>query len=107
MLPKIVDRHEEQPIFIKEYLRDYFKSLQEQDIHYLTLLGNQFVEEMRMLSETSGNKKIHQFKQELITLEKRIEEELFYRCIFTHLARHFTDHACRIEREANIVSIGC
>ncbi|MEI3597645.1 MULTISPECIES: hypothetical protein [unclassified Oceanobacillus] len=27
-----------------------------------------------MLSETSGNKKIHQFKQKLVTLEKRIEE---------------------------------
>ncbi|MEI3611413.1 DUF4368 domain-containing protein [Pseudogracilibacillus sp. SO30301A] len=37
-------------------------------------LGNQFVEEMRELSEMSGNKKIHQFKQELVTLEKRIEE---------------------------------
>lgn len=74
-VPKIVDRHVEQPIFIKEYLRDYFKRLQEQDIHYLTLLGNQFVEEMR------------------------IEEELFYRCIFTHTSRHFTDHACRIERK--------
>lgn len=37
-------------------------------------LGNRFIEEMRKLSETSGNKKIHQFKQELVTLEKRIEE---------------------------------
>lgn len=40
MLPKMGDRHVEQPIFIKEYLRDYFKRLQEHDIHYLTLLGN-------------------------------------------------------------------
>lgn len=37
-------------------------------------LGDRFMEEMRELSETSGNKKIHQFKQELVTLEKRIEE---------------------------------
>src|SRR5690625_6249593 len=40
MLPKIGDRHVEQTIFIKGYLRDYFKRLQEQDIHYLVLLGN-------------------------------------------------------------------
>jgi len=37
-------------------------------------LGDQFIEEMRELSETGGNKKIHQFKQELVTVEKRIEE---------------------------------
>lgn len=37
-------------------------------------LGDRFMEEMRELSETSGNKKIYQFKQELVTLEKRIEE---------------------------------
>lgn len=42
-------------------------------------LGDQFREEMRELSETSGNKKIHQFKQESVTLEKRIEE--IYRII--------------------------
>lgn len=43
-------------------------------VRSMETLGNQFVEEMRELSETSGNKKIHQFKQELITWEKRIEE---------------------------------
>lgn len=43
-------------------------------VRNMEALGNQFVEEMRELSKTSGNKKIHQFKQELVTLEKRIEE---------------------------------
>ena len=37
-------------------------------------LGDQFIEEMRELSETGGSKKIQQFKQELETVEKRIEE---------------------------------
>ena len=37
-------------------------------------LGDRFIEEMRELSEVSGSKKIHQFKQELVSLEKRIDE---------------------------------
>ena len=40
MLPKLGNRHQDQPVFIKEYLRDYFKRLQEQNITYLTILGN-------------------------------------------------------------------
>lgn len=37
-------------------------------------LGDQFVDEMRKLSETSGNQKIGQYKKELVAVEKRIEE---------------------------------
>ena len=40
MLPKLCDRHQEQPIFIKEYLRDYFSRLKQHDIKYLSMLGN-------------------------------------------------------------------
>lgn len=40
MLPKLGNRHQEQPFFIKEYLRDYFQRLQEYDITYLAMLGN-------------------------------------------------------------------
>lgn len=40
MLPKLVDRNEQQPIFINEYLKMYFQRLAENDIHYLTILGN-------------------------------------------------------------------
>jgi len=40
MLPKQGDRHKEQPIFINEYLRNYFQRLQEHDITYLAILGN-------------------------------------------------------------------
>lgn len=40
MLPKQCDRHREQPIFIKEYLRNYFQRLQKSSITYLTILGN-------------------------------------------------------------------
>jgi len=40
MLPKQCDRHQEQPIFINEYLRDYFKRLKQYDIKYLAMLGN-------------------------------------------------------------------
>lgn len=40
MLPKLGNRHEEQPVFINLYLRDYFKRLQEHNITYLTILGN-------------------------------------------------------------------
>lgn len=37
-------------------------------------LGDHFIKEMRELSETSGSQKIHQFNQELVSLEKRIDE---------------------------------
>ena len=37
-------------------------------------LGDQFIEEMRVLSESGGGKKIKQFKQELELAEKRIAE---------------------------------
>lgn len=40
MLPKLGNRHKEQPIFINEYLRDYFRRLQEHDIVHLATLGN-------------------------------------------------------------------
>ncbi len=40
MLPKQCDRHIEQPIFIKEYLKDYFQRLQNHGIIYLAMLGN-------------------------------------------------------------------
>lgn len=40
ILPKQCDRHKEQPIFINEYLRDYFKRLQGLGIIYLVILGN-------------------------------------------------------------------
>ena len=40
MLPKLCDRHKEQPRFIDVYLRDYFIRLKEQGITYLCILGN-------------------------------------------------------------------
>jgi len=40
MLPKQGDRHKEQPIFINEYLKDYFQRLQVHGITYLAILGN-------------------------------------------------------------------
>lgn len=40
MLPKQGDRHTEQPIFITEYLKDYFQRLQGYGITYLAILGN-------------------------------------------------------------------
>ena len=40
MLPKLGDRHQEQPLFIQEYLRDYFQRLHEYGITYLAMLGN-------------------------------------------------------------------
>ena len=40
MLPKLGGRHMEQPIFIKGFLRDYFAELQEHNITYLAMLGN-------------------------------------------------------------------
>ena len=40
MLPKLGDRHMEQPIFIKGFLRDYFAELQEHNITCLAMLGN-------------------------------------------------------------------
>lgn len=39
MLPKLGKRHEEQPRFINEYLRDYFSRLQANDILYLAMMG--------------------------------------------------------------------
>lgn len=40
MLPKQSNRHIDQPIFINDYLKDYFKRLREYDIKYLAMLGN-------------------------------------------------------------------
>ncbi|MDN9572374.1 metallophosphoesterase [Clostridioides difficile] len=40
MLPKQCDRHLEQPVFIKDFLREYFSELQKHDITYLAMLGN-------------------------------------------------------------------
>ena len=40
MLPKLGERHLDQPAFINGFLRDYFKELQEHNITYLTMLGN-------------------------------------------------------------------
>lgn len=40
MLPKQCDRHREQPIFIKEFLKEYFTELKKHNIIYLTMLGN-------------------------------------------------------------------
>lgn len=40
MLPKLGERHLEQPIFINEFLRDYFSELERYGITYLAMLGN-------------------------------------------------------------------
>ncbi len=40
MLPKQCNRHEEQPLFIKGFLNDYFKELKDHQISYLCMLGN-------------------------------------------------------------------
>lgn len=40
MLPKLGERHLEQPLFINEFLRDYFSELQRHNITYLAMLGN-------------------------------------------------------------------
>lgn len=40
MLPKQCDRHAEQPAFIKGFLKEYFTDLQEHNISYLAMLGN-------------------------------------------------------------------
>lgn len=40
MLPKQCDRHTEQPIFINNFLKDYFTELQRLNITYLAMLGN-------------------------------------------------------------------
>lgn len=40
MLPKFGERHVEQPVFIKDFLKDYFTVLKKHDITYLTMLGN-------------------------------------------------------------------
>lgn len=40
MLPKLGERHLDQPVFINGFLRDYFAALQEHNITYLMMLGN-------------------------------------------------------------------
>lgn len=40
MLPKQCDRHMEQPVFINEFLREYFQKCKKQNIEYLAMLGN-------------------------------------------------------------------
>ena len=40
MLPKLGERHLEQPLFINEFLRDYFSELERYGITYLAMLGN-------------------------------------------------------------------
>ena len=40
MLPKECNRHQEQPLFITKYLREYFKELKKHGITYLAMLGN-------------------------------------------------------------------
>ena len=40
MLPKLGERHLEQPLFINGFLRDYFLELQEHNITCLAMLGN-------------------------------------------------------------------
>lgn len=40
MLPKLGDRHMEQPLFIQGFLRDYFSELQRRNITCLAMLGN-------------------------------------------------------------------
>lgn len=40
MLPKLGERHTEQPLFIKGFLSNYFSILQEHNITYLNMLGN-------------------------------------------------------------------
>ncbi len=40
MLPKLGERHIEQPVFIRGFLKDYFSILKKHNITYLTMLGN-------------------------------------------------------------------
>lgn len=40
MLPKLGERHLEQPLFISEFLRDYFVEIEKRGITYLAMLGN-------------------------------------------------------------------
>lgn len=40
MLPKLRERHLEQPSFINGFLRDYFSELEKHGITYLAMLGN-------------------------------------------------------------------
>ena len=40
MLPKLGERHLEQPSFINGFLRDYFSELEKHGITYLAMLGN-------------------------------------------------------------------
>lgn len=40
MLPKLGERHLDQPVFINGFLKNYFAALQEHNITYLMMLGN-------------------------------------------------------------------
>lgn len=40
LLPKLCDRHKQQPAFIKGYLTNYFQRLKDNNITYLSILGN-------------------------------------------------------------------
>ncbi len=40
MLPKLGERHIEQPVFIRGFLKDYLSILKKHNITYLTMLGN-------------------------------------------------------------------
>lgn len=40
MLPKQCDRHKEQPVFISNFLNEYFEELRKHNITYLAMLGN-------------------------------------------------------------------
>ncbi|WP_196802973.1 metallophosphoesterase [Candidatus Stoquefichus massiliensis] len=40
MLPKQCNRHKEQPLFMNNFLKDYFIQLQKHHITYLAMLGN-------------------------------------------------------------------
>ena len=57
---------------------DALKSIVMNDIQShvknMDALGDKFIEEMRKLSEAGGSPKINRYKQELIAVEKRIEE---------------------------------
>ena len=41
MLPKLGERHLEQPSFINGFLRDYFSELEKHGITYLAMIGNE------------------------------------------------------------------
>ena len=59
MLPKLGERHLEQPIFINEFLRDYFSELERHGITYLAMLGNDdllSVDEFENVHNIAGQK---------------------------------------------------